>query len=161
MSMAWTLGQDNPFFEINTLFERVFIENNYKDYQLNAVESTPRTVLSCEVDNVFNECKNDGWADNIKEKSKGIVNSSYLDIKEFVYYLKDFNILPNVVPYKNGCLGLEWNYEDKAIAMMFIGNSKYIYSIITDELNEYGENNQTEENQLNFIKRVSGLLKSA
>ena len=156
-----SLGCDKPLFKIDTLFEHIFIKNNYKSYQLNAVRSTPRTILSSEIDNVYEECRYDGWTNDTKEKSKGIIYSSYINIKEFIYYLENFNLAPMVVPYKNGCLGLEWNKEDKTITMMFMGNNKYIYSIITNSLNEYGENDQTEENQISIINRISGLLKNA
>ena len=64
MTAAWALGCDKPLFKIDTLFEHIFIKNNYKSYQLNAVRSTPRTILSSEIDNVYEECRYDGWTND-------------------------------------------------------------------------------------------------
>lgn len=161
--VAWVVVQDKGTYEINTAYsyEKDYICNNYKSFQLTACDSTTRTMLLPEVEEVYHECRNNGWANSTREKSKGIIKSSYQDIQEFVSYLKDFEILPSVVPFKNGCLGLEWNHKDKTVDIMFSGDNKFIYSIITNDTNEYGENTQTEENQINFIKRISGILTNA
>ncbi len=160
VALSWAY-MPAALYEVNTMFEPEFIKSNADKYRLTEVESTPRTLLSPEIDAVFNECKNDGWADELKTKSKGILYSSYLNINEFAFYLKDVTIIPNVVPFKNGCLGFEWNYNGACIAIVFCGNNRYIYSIITDTINEYGENYQTETNQIDLIGRITRILKNA
>ena len=55
---------------------------------------------------------------------------------------------------------MEWNYEDKQIDVMFLDNDNFIYSIISDKINEHGENLFTKDTQLNFISRISTVLKN-
>ncbi len=160
-AFAWTYNIKPILYEVNTFFEKNFIKSNTDNYRLIEVESTSRTILSPEIDAVFEECQKAVGVDDAKVKSESILYSSYLNMKEFAFYLKNLNVLPNVIPFKNDCLGFEWNYNNISIVIVFCGNNKYIYSIITDTINDYGENYQTEINQLNFIDRISGILKSA
>lgn len=116
-----------------------------------------KTSLTEEIDSIYKNCKQDGWVNNKKEKSLGINYSSTLQAKEFAGYIENLE-QPYVVPFANGCIGFEWNVNNKLISVMFKSEGTYIYSIVTDTMNEYGENKQTIENQQNLFQRISQVL---
>lgn len=116
-----------------------------------------KTSLTEEIDNIYKDCRQDGWVNNKKEKSLGINYNSALQAKEFASYIEDLD-QPYVVPFTNGCIGFEWNINNKLISIMFKAEGNYIYSIVSDTMNEYGENKQTIENQQNLLQRISQVL---
>ena len=116
-----------------------------------------RTTLSADIDRVYEECKNDGWGNLRNEKFVGLNQLSAHHAKEFACYIENIQ-QPNVVPYSNGCIGFEWNSSEKIISIMFKENGNFVYSIITDSVNDYGENKQTSENQQNLLSRISSIL---
>lgn len=145
----------------------VLANNEYSKLVINftttACEPSTRSFLFEEIENVYIECKETGWDNNKKNPSSGITKETVAQAKEFANFISEIDKIPTVVPYSDGNIGLEWNIENNIIiSVVFIPQKQsFIYSIITNELNEYGENLQTTENQNEFVRKISRILKNA
>ncbi len=159
-SRSWGIPQ--AFYSYRPALIKTNIEPELLDRLTSSLVTTEcvnsvKTSLTEEIDSIYEDCKQDGWVNNKKEKSLGVNYDSTLQAKEFASYIEDM-AQPYVVPFANGCIGFEWNINNKLISIMFKAEGSYIYSIVTDTMNEYGENKQTIENQQNLLQRISQVL---
>lgn len=159
---AYSWGMANQFCKPKPCVVKAFIEPELLDALTSSLITTEcansvRTSLTDEIDNIYEECKLDGWVNNKKEKSIGINYKSTVQAKEFANYIENIE-QPYVVPYSNGCIGFDWIIDDKSISIMFKPEGSYVYSIITNTISDYGENKQTSKNQMNLFQRISSIL---
>lgn len=159
---ARSWGMQQAFYPYRPAKIRTNIEPELLDRLTSSLVTTEcvnsvKTSLVEEIDSIYENCKQDGWVNNKKEKSLGINYNSTLQAKEFASYIEDIE-KPYVIPFANGCIGFEWNVNNKIISIMFKSEGTYIYSIVADTRNEYGENKQTIENQQNLFQRISQVL---
>ena len=118
----------------------------------NSVESSSSTLIES-IDEVYDECINDGWAVENNLIAKGIKTFSYHQAKIFAKYIENM-ILPDVVPCYDGLLGFSWNLEQIAISIVFRENNQFTYSIVKKDSNHYGIITQTDGEQRHFVKRI-------
>lgn len=151
-------------WSINPPFPRkINIEKDvYKEvnvvFTTTPTENSITTMLMAELEALFNDCSSDGWAYDRKTPAKKIAYSSVCQAKDFINYI-DRVEKPMVVPYFDGSVGFEWNVENKKIiSVVFKEGKQFIFSLITDDINEYGENTQSIKTQQNLMERIAGLL---
>lgn len=158
----------NPYIYQYPRDKKIVLPNNEYSklvikFTTTACEPSTRSFLFEEIENVYTECKDSGWDNDKKNPSIGISKETVAQAKEFANFILEVEKMPAVVPYTDGNIGLEWNIDNSIIiSIVFIPEKQsFIYSIITDELNEYGENLQTTENQNEFVRKISRILKNA
>ena len=150
------------FYSAKPSLVKAFVEPNLLNVLTSSLVTTEcansvRTALIEEIDKIYDECKEEGWANLKKEKSLPLSYKSTVQAKEFASYIEDLP-QPYVIPYVNGCIGFEWNSCNKAISIIFKPEGSYIYSIITNTLNDFGENTQNTANQRALFQRISQIL---
>ena len=156
----WGMSYTRSDYSFNSITDIDYIKSFSRNSTLYPMKNSLRSILLMEIEKMYSDLQCQNWIEKLKHDYIDIKYKSYLQIKEFVHYIDKIELVPSIIPYANNCLGLEWNTKNKIISVMFKENNTFIYSIITDDLNEYGENNQTKINQLNFINRIYGILKS-
>lgn len=156
----WGLPQ--PFYytkpvRFKTIIEPELLEELTSSLVTTECANSVRVSLNEEIDKIYEECKQNNWANSKEEQCIGMNYNSILQAKEFASYIEDME-QPYVVPYSNGCIGFEWNINNNLISVMFKPEGSYIYSIITDTINDFGENKQNSKNQHDLLQRISNIL---
>ena len=113
--------------------------------------------LLAQLDEVFEACCNDAWDYDEKYSAKAISEESYSQAKRFIKYLDDVES-PSVVPCFDGFIGFQWNTHLTTISIVFRENNTLTYSIVTDNTNNFGIMEQTDENQRKFVSMIFGAL---
>lgn len=152
---AWSVN--NPFPKKINIEDSVYREVNVV-FTTTPTEKSIKTRLAEELETLLIDCGSDGWAYDRKTPAKKISYLSARQAKDFINYIDEVE-KPMVVPYFDGSVGFEWNVENKKIiSVVFKEGKHFIFSLITDDVNEYGENTQNIKTQKDLIERITGLL---
>lgn len=111
-----------------------------------------------ELEQIYNNCKEDGWEIEDDYPSKGVIKESYEQAKRFIAYINNNTPVPNMDAYFNGLIGFTWDSEKASVSLMFKTNSTFTYSIVNDSTKQFVAAKQTKETQNEFIKKLIEVL---
>lgn len=118
-----------------------------------------KTLILAKLEEIYKECRQEGWYEENNFMSPSMPLVSVNQAKEFINYLDiNSNCIPSVVPYVDGYIGLEWNFEDVLISVIFRKPSLIDYAIISKFGNDYGTETQDEINQKELVKKIKNLI---
>lgn len=116
-----------------------------------------KTYIDKTLDDLYNECKNNGWYEEEGLCAKGLSLDSINQARTFANYI-DFSDKPNIVPYCDGTIGFEWHKNNALISITFAKPNEFSYAILTPENKSWGTKTQNINNQRQIIAEFKGIL---